>query len=190
MDLGQSQTRTPITLESLAASSAACDVFTSKQLLRSAVLRAKLLRCSMRGMNATQAAKIVGCSVATACAIYRESSFRRQTMGMVEGALSPGDQLYQERTKTVQERIQDATDTAFDLLMEVLADPTEDKRLRVKVAEGLLDRNPDTAKQSQSTTTEIHRFSVEELALAARAADELDRHSILPIRRSEEEQSA
>jgi hypothetical protein len=161
------------------------DPFTREKHLRRAILFTKLLRCAIRGMSAKEAAKYVGCWRGVAQEIYRDPSFRAQVRERVESSMASGDAEFMQREQTLQDKIAAASNKAFDVLQEMLEDTQQDPRLRVRVAEGFLDRNPEAARKTESKSTHTHNFSVEQLMNAARTADELYAHNVLPIPKKE-----
>lgn len=152
-----------------------------KQLVVSAVTRQKLLRAASQGMSAKAAAALIGCDYSMARNAYRDRAFQLAAVEMVNGNLEKLDASLRARSETMSEKIDRASQRAFEVLMDALEDEQNSPSLRVRVAEGFLDRNPESSRHSTTAVAHEHRFSVDELVQAAAAAEELTRHKIIPI---------
>src|SRR5271170_4085798 len=149
------------------------------RLLTTALRRARLMRCALRGLDAKMAARVVGCSHATARQVYADPAFRRRVRQGLEGVLEGADAAYVAKQLTLHEQIEHKAQTAFDILTKIMEDDRAQPALRVKVAQDLLDRNPET--QSGHTVTAREEF-VEALDAARLAASEID--NVINIRRN------
>src|SRR5579883_317391 len=108
----------------------AAGVVTETGLLTQAVRRARLLRCAMRGLNATQAARVVGCSTATARQVYADQVFRNRVQQEQERVLGVVDSAFAERQLTLHERIERKALDAFKLLEGLMEDEQTPIHLR------------------------------------------------------------
>jgi hypothetical protein len=146
---------------------------TRKKLLKHVVLRAQLLRVALRGVTAKEAAKIVGCGYWVARSVYADDDFRRIVLSKVEGALAYADEKFQGQQKSLHERLAEKSERAFDVLCEMLEDPSTNAGLRFRVATSFLDRNPETAPNKNVAVEHNHSFSSEELRRAADGSEGL-----------------
>lgn len=131
-----------------------------------------------QGVNAKRASELLGLGYSVVCGEYNDPSFRRQVYGLVEGAFEGVDSALANVQLSLHDRIRLKSEEAFDVLCSILDDEAENPALRAKIAVEMLDRNPE----SQSGTTVRHGALVEaeSLALAARAAEEMNR--VLPFK--------
>lgn len=161
------------------------DPFLREKHLKRAVLQSKLFRCALQGITAKKAAALCGCHKSTAQEIYRDPSFRLMVKERLGEVFQPSDDAFANREQTLQEKIAEASHSAFEVLRTMLEDETQDPRLRARVAETFLDRNPEASRHVSSTVEKnVHHFAAEELMNAARTADELIKHDVIPIRKS------
>lgn len=149
-------------------------------LLKSAVQRAQLKRLALRGLNATEAARVVGCSPYTARAVFRDPGFREGVLGGVDRAFQEVDVAWAAKRQSWAEKLEEAADKAFVKLVEVLDNPDSEKGLVVKVAQDFMNRHPESAAVNHSQVE--HKFSAEELADAARTAQEMNLTNVIQIR--------
>lgn len=146
-------------------------------LLRTAVQRTQLLRLAMKGLNARQASKIVGCSSSQAALIYREPEFRQLALARVEAAFSGIDASYVEHKRSLHEQIEAQAEQSFLELVELLKEEIHPS-LKVKIHQDFLNRCEESQPQHKVNTG--HRFSPEELQRAALTAREMDAN-VTPI---------
>lgn len=154
-----------------------------KTLLRREVQRRQILRLALRGFTAKQTSEALGIGYYTVRAWYSEPQFRQQVLSKVEGALAYADELFQKQSKTLHAKIAERSEKAFDKLCEMMDSPGTSDSLKFRICDSFLDRNPEASKHSavDHTGQVDHRFSTEELALAARAAEEMN--SKIPSRK-------
>lgn len=153
----------------------------ARRLLKSEILRAQLLRSALRGLTAKQSSEALGCSYWMARQCYAEPHFRRTVLSKVEGALAYADELYNKQTKSLHERIAEKSEKAFEVLCDLLENPSTHPSIRMRIGQDLMDRTPDLSK---STTVEHkHAFSAEQLVLAARTAEEMHKPNVISIRK-------
>lgn len=141
----------------------------SQGQLRQAVRRAHLLRLAMKGLNATEAAQVVGCAPETARAVYSDVEFRKAVLGGMERVFEGIDSEFVRRKASLHEMLEEQAYSSFTALQELLQEDIH-PGLKVKIHQDFMDRCPET--QSQRTAT--LKFDPEQLALAARAAREMD----------------
>lgn len=139
--------------------------------LSTEVREAKLLRLAMQGLNASQAAPIVGCSKELARMIFAKPEFRRKVLGKVNAAFAEVDDGLAGRAKSLHERISDAGERAFEELMGLLDNRDTHPSLKARVAQDLLNRHPEA---SQRSVVAHERFDPKQLQEAARGAREMD----------------
>lgn len=153
--------------------SAASEVET--RLLTTSVVRTRLVRLAMRGLNAKEAAKLVGIHELSARTHYRDPDFRRAVLSRVDGAFAGTDAEFVEKSKTLTERIEEQASKSFEDLVRML-DPLQfgekiNANLRFRIHNQFLDRHAETAT--------VHRSQVVidplQLKLAATAAGEMDK---------------
>jgi hypothetical protein len=147
------------------------------KLVKQLVVRARLLRFALRGLNARQAAQLIGEPYQTVRAIYADPTFKREVQQRINGAFEGVDSQFVAEQKTVTDAIKDKAGAAFNYLCELLEDPNAHPGYRMRAAQDILDRNEDT--QAGSTITK--RIDPAQLALAARTAQEMD--DVIPIRK-------
>jgi hypothetical protein len=150
------------------------------RLVTQAVRRAKLLRCALRGVNAKDAARVVGCSHATAMTVYSDPSFQRRVHEQLEGVFEGVDAGFIDRQMSLHERIEQKAKDAFKVLADMLDNNATPPHLRAKVAMDMLDRNPET-QAGHSVTTRRDDELAETLRAAAAASREAD--NVVTMRR-------
>lgn len=140
--------------------------------LANAVVRTRLKRLAMRGHNAKEAASIVGWSPASVRTIYNDPDFRREVIGSLEGVFDDIDTVFKESQKSLNERLEESASMAFDEMMKLF--PEMSANQKIKVTQDLLDRNDATNKRHTHISKDAPNFTSEQLANAARAAQEMD----------------
>lgn len=146
-----------------------------QRLLTSTVTRVQLVRYAMRGMNATEAAKLAGISEATARRHYADPEFRRLVVGRVDRAWVGSDASFNERTKSLAEKIEEQAAKSFDSLVQMLDPDTNggvgiSDNLKFRIHTTFLDRHSETAQISKG------QFKIDPLQMmhAAGVAAEMD----------------
>jgi len=139
-----------------------------------------MLRLAVRGVNATAAAKVIGCRPETARKYYADPAFRREAFAKVESAFAGVDSDLGNEKRTLHQKLSEAADEAFEELYGMLKNAQTAAAHKIKIAQDFLDRNPET--QAGFTTRNV-TLSPEQLASAARAAREMD--NVIPIRPEE-----
>lgn len=144
------------------------------RLLRTSVTRTQLLRLAMRGLHASEAAKVLGIHVSTARSHYSDPDFRRAVLAKVDGAFSDVDAAFIERTKTMTEKLEEQAHKSFDGLLKML-DPTAYGReispnLEAKIHLEFLNRTAETSSVNRSLVS----LDPMQLSVAAKAASEMD----------------
>lgn len=147
------------------------------RLLTTSVTRQRLLRLAMRGMHASEAAKIVGCNAMTARSHYSDPDFRRAVLARVDSAFSDTDAGFIERTKSLTERLEEQAMASFEQLRAMLDEEDIGKNLRYRIHTQFLDRHAESAPVSRSQIS----FDSSQLKVAALAAHEMD--NVTPIRK-------
>jgi transposase len=132
----------------------------------------------MKGINATIAAKIVGCSKETSRKYYSDPSFRRDALEKVEQAFEGVDNNFIEEKKSIHERLAEQAENAFEELVSLLADKSTSTGYRIRIAQDFLDRNPETQAGFVARHTQVNP---DQLIMAARTAKEMD--NVIPIRK-------
>lgn len=152
------------------------------RLLSTSVLRTKLLRLAMRGMIASEAAKVVGCHPATARGHYQDPAFRKAVIGRVEGAFAGTDVAFLESTKTMAEKLEEQAAKSFDELKGMLDGKYGEVNmpLRFRINKDFLDRHAETATVTKSQVT----INPMQLQVAALAAREMDGVKVVEMRKS------
>lgn len=150
-------------------------------LLKGVVLRQQLARLAMKGLDATKAARVVGCHPATSRAVYRDPTFRREVYSKVEGAFTDVDKAFVEDKKSLHQRLAEEAESAFTELVTMLHDASTLPSIKVRIAQDFLDRNPET--QAGHTITKLSpALQSEQLSAAAASAREMD-SKVIPMRR-------
>lgn len=149
----------------------------SAPLVRQAVRRVQLLRLALKGLNAKQAAQVVGCSHQTALQIYADPEFRRACLSKLEGAFAGIDDTFARSHLSLHERLAEKSTAAFEVLCTMLDSESTHPSLRVKIAQDFLDRNPET---QAGYTVQSKKWDPQQLAEAARVAREMD-DRVIPI---------
>jgi hypothetical protein len=139
--------------------------------------RTKLLRLAAQGLNAKQAANVTGIPYATVLAEYGDEEFRAQTYALVNSAFSGVDGKVADFNLTLHDRIRLQSEKAFEKLCELMDDDTTHPAIVARIAQDFLDRNPESQSGS---TMRIERIEADHLALAAKAAKEMD--NVIPIK--------
>lgn len=144
------------------------------RLLRTSVVRTQLVRYAMRGMNASEAAKVVGIHPSTARMHYADPDFRKAVLGKVDAAFAGTDAAFLERTKSLTERLEEQAAKSFEELQEMLVPEgkfgTIAAGLRYRVHKDFLDRHAETAPVSRVQV----KLDPMQLKVAAVAAAEMD----------------
>lgn len=137
----------------------------------------------MRGLHASEAAKLLGIHVATARSHYSDPDFRRAVLSKVDGAFAGTDAAFVERTKTLTERLEEQASKSFTELQEML-DPNGrfgviGQALRFRVNKDFLDRHTETAPISRSQVT----MDPVQLSIASQAAREMDNVKVVEMKK-------
>lgn len=145
------------------------------RLLRTSVTRTQLVRLAMRGLHASEAAKLLGIHPATARSHYNDPDFRRTVLGKVDGAFAGTDAAFVERTRTLTERLEEQASKSFEELQAMLVPEgpwgTVSHNLRFRIHKDFMDRFTETAPVSRSQVS----IDPIQLQVAARAAGEMDK---------------
>lgn len=152
-----------------------------KRLLRSSVTRIQLQRLAMRGMHATEAAKVLGIHPHTARSHYSDPDFRKAVIAKVDGAFGSTDAAFLERTKSMTERLEEQATKSFEALQLMLDPDSNDgmkisDNLKFRIHTQFLDRHTESAPVSK----QMIKIDPISLSLAARAASEMD-NNVVPI---------
>lgn len=152
------------------------------RLMRTAVDRIRLKRLAMRGINASEAAKIIGCHAETARTHYSDPAFRHEVTDMVDSAFAGTDAAFLERTKSLTERLEEQAGKSFQALIDMLDPNTHGGRLisdnlAFRIHTGFLDRHGETAAISKSHIS----LDPMELTIAAKAAREMESGPVLQL---------
>jgi hypothetical protein len=139
--------------------------------LMTGVRRAQLKRLAMRGLNATEAAAMVGCSPGTARSVYADPEFRKEVLAKVNGAFSESDEKFVFKRRGWTERFDEQADKAFNLLSELMESETVATGDRTRIAIQFLDRTPAT-ERGQHVEHRV-KIDAEQLAVAAEVASEI-----------------
>lgn len=142
------------------------------RLIHTASRRAQLLRLAARGINAKDAALMVGVNPQTARGIYADPRFRQDVQKLIDNAFEGVDSNWARKKKTMHERLEEVADRSFEILETMLEDAATPKPLRTRIAQDFLDRNPETQAGFKTQTTII---DANMLTLAARTAKEMDK---------------
>jgi hypothetical protein len=149
------------------------------RLLTTSVTKAQLLRLAMKGLNATEASKIVGCSAETARSHYANPEFRRAVLGKVEAAFEGIDKAFEDRRKGLHEMLEEQALKSCEDLIELVQDPNLHPSLKVKIHQDFLNRVEDSAQQTKHS----YKMDATDLRHAAKVAQEMD--NVLPFKRKE-----
>jgi hypothetical protein len=150
------------------------------KLMTQAVRRAQLLRLALRGVNAKKAAEVIGCSHATARAVYADPEFRKGCLGRLDDAFADIDASFATRKRSLIERMEEKAEVAFETLVGLLeAHDTKDV-YKIKIAQDFLDRNPTTQAGHVVRTGPL--ADPDKLSQAARVAREMDNVLIMEKR--------
>lgn len=147
------------------------------RLLTTVVLRAQLLRLALKGLNASEAAKIVGCHEATARTHYRDASFRQEVRAKVDQAFFDVDEAFTDKQRGIHELLNDQAVKSFEDLMSMLQDPDLHPSIRMRINQDVLNRVAEAAPTHKNITT----VSPEQLQRAAKVAKEMD--NVVPFRK-------
>ena len=147
------------------------------RLLTTSVTRVQLLRLAMKGLNATQAAKVVNCSPETARQHYADPEFRRAVLARVNEAFEGIDASFRERKATLHELLEEQAYKSCIELIDMVKDDSLHPSLRVKIHHDFLNRVEESAQQTK------HSYKLEptDLRMAAKTAEEMDK--VIPIRK-------
>lgn len=148
------------------------------RLLTTVVLRAQLLRLALKGLNATEAAKIVGCHEATARVHYRDPSFRDEVRAKVDQAFMDVDEAYTSKQKGIHERLNDQALRSFEDLIGMLENPDLHPSIRMRINQDILNRVEDAQPMHKVNTT----VDAAALQRAASTAREMDK--VIPFRKT------
>ena len=129
----------------------------------------------MRGLHASEAAKILNIHVSTARMHYSDPDFRRAVLAKVDGAFAGTDAAFVERTKTLTERLEEQASKSFEALQKML-DPVAygqqiSPALEFRIHTSFLDRHQETSPVSRSQIS----LDPVQLSVAAKAATEMDK---------------
>jgi phage terminase small subunit len=147
------------------------------RLLTTSVTKAQLLRLAMKGLNATQAAKVVGCSAETARSHYASVDFRRAVLAKVEEAFEGIDAAYESKRKNLHEMLEEQALKSCEELMQMVEQPDLHPSLKVKIHQDFLNRVEDSAQQTKHS----YKMDPTDLRHAASVAREMD--AVIPIDR-------
>lgn len=143
---------------------------TDTRLLKTAVLRSQLLRLAQKGLNATEASKVLTISSATARMHYSDPSFRREVLGAMERAFEGIDADFAAKRKSLHDLIEAQAYDSFHQLVDMLNADDLHPSIRMRINQDFLNRTEEGAQQSRTTVA----FEAKDLAIAARAAREMD----------------
>lgn len=155
----------------------ALEGFSRDRLLTTSVMRVQLLRLAMKGLNATQAAKVVGCAPETARSHYATPEFRRAVLEKVEQAFEGIDAAFIEKKASLHEMLEEQATRSCEELIQMLEGSDLHPSLRVKIHQDFLNRVEDSAP----TAKHSYKMDATDLRHAAKVAQEMD--SVLPMRR-------
>jgi len=141
------------------------------RLLRTSVTKIQLVRLAMKGLNATQAAKVVGISKETARAYYAEADFRKEVLSRVDAAFVDIDSAFCSKRKSLHEMLEEQAYKSCEDLVAMLENPDIHPSLRVKINQDFLNRVEDTAQFSKQP----YRMDAADLQHAAKVAMEVDK---------------
>lgn len=142
------------------------------RLLMTAVMRIQLLRLAMKGMNATEAAQLVGCSSATARKHYADPSFRREVMGKVDKAFEGIDQAWAGKKKSLHELIDEQAYDSFHQLVSLLQSDDLAPSVKVRVHQDFLNRCEESQQKGSLT---LQKIDVNQLMEASKVAQESEK---------------
>lgn len=148
------------------------------RLMTTIVLRAQLLRFAMRGLNATEAAKLAKCHPQTARMHYADKSFRQEVRAQLERAFDGVDDSFIEQKKTLHEMLEERAEKSFVDLVQMLQDPDLHPSIRMRINQDFLNRHADTAQVAKAQIT----FDPQALMRAGKTAKEMD-SKIIPMRK-------
>lgn len=146
------------------------------RLLSTAVLRSQLMRLAQKGLNATEASKVVGCSPQTARLHY--SAFRTEVIQRVESIFADIDAAYANKRKDLHQALEEQAYTSFEDLVAMLGDDKLHPALRVKINQDFLNRVEDSQPMHRVNNGALEP---EALAQAAKVAREMD--NVIEIRK-------
>lgn len=147
------------------------------RLLSTAVVRSQLMRLAQKGLNASEAAKLVGISAATARSHY--AAFRTELLQRVESVFADVDAAYAGKRKLLHEMLEEQAYRSFEDLVSMLDDGTLHPALRVKINQDFMDRTEQTQKTARIAHVNI---SEADLVSAQRTAAEMDK--VIPIKKA------
>lgn len=137
------------------------------------VRRAKLLRLAAQGVNAKRAAAFLGVSHQTVLKEYQNPEFRRQVVRLVESAFEEVDEKFEVMQLSLHDRIRLKSEEAFETLCRLMDDENTHPAVRTRIAQDMLDRNPETLAGSVVRHDSV--AEAEELRRAADVAREMDK---------------
>lgn len=147
------------------------------RLLSTAVVRSQLMRLAQKGLNASEAAKLVGISSATARSHY--AAFRTELLQRVESVFADVDAAYAGKRKLLHEMLEEQAYKSFEDLVGMLEDQTLHPALRVRINQDFMDRTEQTQKMARVAHVNI---SEADLVSAQRTAQEMDK--VIPIKKA------
>lgn len=150
-----------------------------QRLLTSSLVRVQLMRLAMKGMSATEAARVLGIQPSTAMRHYRSKEFREAVLKKVEGAFADVDRSFEEKQKTLHEKLEEQAAKSFDDLVRMLSDKSLAPAHRIKINQDFLNRSEQTQPMSKVTTGGVDG---EALRRAAVAAQEMEA-GVVPIKK-------
>lgn len=157
-----------------------CDSGQAEQVkagLRRAALGEKLVRMAMKGVTASEAARLVGCHQQTALMYYKRPDFRKRVMNKIQGAFEGVDEGFSEELESMHEKLKRAAEKSYDELMAMLSGEVAGVQVghKIKIAQDFMNRNPDT--QAGFIHRNGDKLDPDQLRLAATAAREMDASS-------------
>lgn len=147
------------------------------RLLKTSVTKMQLIRLAMKGLNATEAAKVVGIHEQTARSHYADPEFRRAVLSKVDAAFAGVDAAFTEKRKTLHELLEEQAYKSCINLMAMLENDELHPSLKVKINQDFLNRVEDTAQFSRQAM----KMDPADLQHAAKVAAEMDK--VVEIRR-------
>lgn len=168
-DLQQDQTAV-----AAANPSAALPLFSAEErneLLRIEVTKSQLLRLAMKGLNATEAAKVLDLHPSTVRGYYREPAFRTAVLKKVEGVFEDIDVAYLNKRKSLHEMLEEQAYRSCQDLIAMLDDEETPLHpsLKVKIHQDFMNRVEDSKQ-----LTGVMKVEPKDLQHAARVAQEMD----------------
>jgi hypothetical protein len=142
----------------------------------------ELMRLLLARYTLKECAALMGCAYPTVCARARRPVFLDQLKGLSEELYAEVDRELRVVHGALTERIVSISSRALDKLEALMDAEDTDSRLVVKIAQDLLDRNPDSAKNTKQTSKQEVSFANPlVLVAAAKAAQEMDESTHGPL---------